>query len=106
MATPAPIMVTLDRPREIRWGPRAQVRLDSLPRRANRPGLYQICALTWAMLVDATGFPEPEDLAEHVCTPDGLERIAAALRQAQEQGRADSEKNESSSTQKPAPASS
>lgn len=100
-----PVTVTLDRPREIRWGPRARVRLDSLPRRPSRHGIYQLCAMVWAMLVDDEGFAVPEDLADHLATAEQVraagEAILAAHRQA-----ADSEKNGPGSKQRPAPASS
>lgn len=105
MASPAPILITLDAPRELRWGPRARIRLDSLPQRPNRPGLYQMAALVWAMLVDSTGFAAPEDLGEYLATKEQIKAAGAAILAAQKQA-ADDEKNARGSKQRPAPASS
>lgn len=98
-------MVTLDRPRELRWGPRARLRLNSLPRRPNRPGSYQFFAMLWAMLVDAEGFEAPEDLAEFVTTNEQVNTVGNAMLAARKQA-ADTEKNGHGSKQKRAPASS
>lgn len=100
-----PVKLTLDRPRELRWGPRARVRLDSLPRRPQRRGQYQIAALLWAMLLDDEGFPLPEDLGDYLQTVEQIKAAGDAILAAQQQAE-DSEKNAGGSTQKPAPASS
>lgn len=105
MTTPAAVTIKLDRERELRWGPRAQIRLDSLPRRPSKRGIYQLAALLWAMLVDDEGFAAPEDLGEYMDTPDKMAAVGRAILAAQKAG-SDSEKNGHGSTQKHAPASS
>lgn len=105
MASPAPVLLTLDRPRELRWGARAQIRLDSLPHRPSRRGLYQLAALVWSMLVDSEGFAAPEDLGDYLGTAEQIKSAGTAVLAAQKQA-ADDEKNARGSKQKPAPASS
>jgi hypothetical protein len=105
MATPLPVIVELDVPREIRWGPRARIRLDSLPRRPNRAGIYQFAAMLWAMLVDADDFETPEDLGEYLKTSAQVNAVGKAILAAQKQA-ADTEKNAHGSKLRPAPASS
>lgn len=83
MAPAEPILITLDRPRPVRWTARARARNASLPRPADFSGLargknrlYVLAALLWAALVERDhGFAEPEDLAEHLETPE--QQIAA-----------------------------
>jgi len=89
-----PILVKLDRPREVKWTMRAQARNASLPRPAtfgglqkSRNRLYVLCALIWAALVERDHeFIEPEDLAEHFKTAEqqlaGLKVITAMIDQA------------------------
>jgi hypothetical protein len=100
-----PTLISLDRPRELRWGPRARIRLDSLPRRPERRGLYQVAAVLWSMLVDDEGFAAPEDLGEYLATPEQVKAAGTAILDAQRQAE-DSPKNARGSTQKPAPVSS
>jgi hypothetical protein len=73
-----PILVQLDRPREIKWTPRAQLRNASLDRpvsermsfrRANRP--YVLAASIWAALVDRDApWEDPTELGEYLVTPE------------------------------------
>lgn len=105
MATPIPVYVELDCPREIRWGERARIRLDSLPRRPNRRGYYQFAATLWAMLLDSNGFEAPEDLGDYLKTIEQVKAVGKAILAAQKQA-ADSEKNARGSKPRPAPASS
>jgi hypothetical protein len=72
----SPILVTLDRPREVRWTNRAQARNSSLERPAAftdlakpRRRFYALCAILWAALAERNHpFAEPEDLAEYLST--------------------------------------
>lgn len=105
MASPNPVTITLDRERELRWGPRARIRLDSLPRQPNRRGIYQLAAMLWAMLVDSDGFETPEDLGDYLATADQIKAAGEAILAAQKQGK-DNEKNGHGSKQRHAPASS
>ena len=84
MSSPTePILVSLDRPRPVRWTARAQARNASLDRPVTfaalsrgKTRLYALCALLWASLTERDhGFAEPEDLAEHLTTPD--QQVAA-----------------------------
>ena len=79
MSAPSePILVTLDRPRPVRWTARAEARnasltnpvtFSALGRGKRRP--YALCAILWASLVERDhGFAEPEDLAEYLTTDD------------------------------------
>lgn len=89
-----PILVTLDRPRRVRWTERAQARNSSLARPVGfthlargKNRLYALCALLWAALVDRDhGFEEPEDIAEYLATEDqqvaALEAIRAMIDEA------------------------
>ena len=86
-----PILLTLDQPREIRWSLRAEARLSSVgldfatavSRLNRRQGLYALCALVWAALVDRDQpFATPEDLAEHLPGPTEQTAALAALRTA------------------------
>lgn len=73
-----PILITLDRPRPVRWTARAQARNASLERPASFAGLgrgkhrlFALCALLWASLTERDhGFAEPEDLAEFLTTEE------------------------------------
>jgi len=78
-----PILIALDRPRPVRWTARARARNASLPRPVEFSGLargknrlYVLAALLWSALVERDhGFAEPEDLAEHLETPE--QQVAA-----------------------------
>lgn len=105
MSTPIKITVDLDRARSLTWGPRARVRLDSLPRAPRRGGIYMMCALLWAMLDDDQDFAAPEDLGEWLQTGDQVKAAGKAILAAQKQAE-DSPKNAHGSTPKPPPASS
>lgn len=70
-----PILVTLDKPREIRWTHRADARLGSLERapglrdlvhRNPHRGYYALLAFVWASLVEKHEFAEPEALADFI----------------------------------------
>lgn len=72
----AAIMVTLDRPRAVRWTHRARALNSSLARPVEfedlgdrKRGLYALCAIIWASL-EARDHPwtAPEDLAEYFDT--------------------------------------
>lgn len=83
-----PILITLDRPRAVRWTQRAMARNASLPRPASFAGLangrrrlYVVSALLWAALVDREHeFAEPEDLAEYLQTPEQEMSAITAIR--------------------------
>lgn len=89
-----PILITLDRPRRVRWTNRAEARNSSLPRPASftqlargRNRLYALCAILWSALVDRDHpFEEPEDLAEHLGTAEqqlaAIEAVRAMLEEA------------------------
>lgn len=78
-----PIVVTLDRPRQIKWTTRAEARNSSLPRPVKFEALskgdrrlYAVCAILWAALVDRDHeFDSPEDLAEFLGS--GQQQVAA-----------------------------
>lgn len=105
MAAPTAITIRLDRVREVRLDQRARIRLDSLDPAPRRPGIYQLSAILWAMLVDSADLPDPASLGPWLETPEQVkaagEAIAAATKQA-----ADSEKNGHGSRPKHGPASS
>jgi hypothetical protein len=79
-----PIIVQLDRPREVRWSLDAAERFASLkPRPPWRdvmvPARRQaaVCGLLWAALVDADHpFPAPDALGDYLVTDD---QIAAGI---------------------------
>lgn len=74
----APILLTLDKPREVKWTLRAQMRLASLPRPPSYADLanphrvlYAVSAFIWAALVDRSGpYADPEDVAEALDTEE------------------------------------
>lgn len=110
-----PILVKLDRSREVKWTMRAQARNASLPRPATfgtlqkgRNRLYALCALIWAALVERDHeFAEPEDMAEYFKTAEqqlaGLKVITAMIDQAFPQKK--SEPEIASSPSGPSPSS-
>lgn len=89
-----PILITLDKERQIRWTNRAQARNSSLPRPVQfvhmargKNRLYAMCALIWCGLVDrAHDFEEPEDIADFLQTPEqqsaALQAILAMIEEA------------------------
>lgn len=84
MTTPTtPIVVHLDRARNVKWTNRARARNGSLPRPATFTDLakphkrmYALCALVWSALVEREHqFESPEDLADYFATED--QQVAA-----------------------------
>lgn len=73
--------ITLDRPRQLAWDTRARIRFDSLERQPSHPGMYQLCALIWAMLskADAADFKNPEDLAQYLDTKEAVDNASATV---------------------------
>ncbi len=105
MATPIKVTVMLDVERELTWGPRAKMRLNSLARPPQRRGIYLLAATCWAMLGNDEAFKLPDDLAEYLQTAEQVKTVGNAILAAQEQA-ADSEKNGHGSKRRRAPASS
>jgi hypothetical protein len=83
MSSPVPILITLDRPRPIRWTARAEARNSSLTRPQSFGALARgknrfgaLCTIVWAALVDKDHeFEAPEDLAEYLKT--GEQQVGA-----------------------------
>lgn len=87
--TTAPILITLDRERAIRWTKRAEARNSSLRRRAvkftdlsaSRSRFWAMCAILWSSLVgNDHEFETPEDIAEFLATEDQQLAAVKAIR--------------------------
>jgi hypothetical protein len=92
-----PILVTLDRPRAIRWTHRAEARIGSLERpvtlrdiahRNPRRAYYALLCHVWAALTEPHDFAQPEDIGAHLLPTDDAQMLAAftALRAALVEG--------------------
>lgn len=84
-----PILVTLDKPREIKWTHRADARLGSLDRppilrdlahKNPRRGYYAMLAFLWAALVERHDFAEPDVLADYLGTTEQQTKAFESLR--------------------------
>lgn len=107
------VQVTLDRPRFIRWTPRADARLSSfganvddtiLSMKDRHKILYALCLLLWCACTDREEFPykEPVDVADNLATVKAQHDAMTAVRaMLQEAGVLKESKKKSSPAEKP-----